>query len=137
MICLRARMAPAVSLSARMPPKFRPSSSPAIYPLEHLFDKAAEQPAIEPQNRQKGRCRSVINMLGYQWEDKWTESSRDVSWLSPEEAQEGRAAVQLFARLGAHVVLAAQGAHRGQEVATQLQAEGCHVLFVSGGCLPI
>jgi NAD(P)-dependent dehydrogenase (short-subunit alcohol dehydrogenase family) len=42
----------------------------------------------------------------------------------------GKAAVELFARKGAHVVLAARGAHRGQEVATQLQADGCHVLFV-------
>lgn len=41
-----------------------------------------------------------------------------------------RPAVELFARRGAHVVLAARGARRGQEVATQLQAEGCHVLFV-------
>jgi NAD(P)-dependent dehydrogenase (short-subunit alcohol dehydrogenase family) len=42
----------------------------------------------------------------------------------------GRAAVELFARNGARVVLGARGTHRGQEVAARLQAEGRHVLFV-------
>lgn len=42
----------------------------------------------------------------------------------------GRAAAELFARKGAHVVLAARGVDRGQEVATQLQAEGCQVRFI-------
>jgi len=42
----------------------------------------------------------------------------------------GRAAVELFARAGARVVLAARGAKRGQEVAEQLSAEGHQVLFV-------
>lgn len=41
----------------------------------------------------------------------------------------GRAAVELFARKGASVVLAARRADQGQEIATRLQAEGCHVLF--------
>ena len=42
----------------------------------------------------------------------------------------GRAAVELFAREGARVVLAARGAERGEDVAARLQAEGFHVLFV-------
>jgi len=42
----------------------------------------------------------------------------------------GRAAVELFAREGAHVVFAARGAQRGQEVTDTLKAGGHEVAFL-------
>jgi len=42
----------------------------------------------------------------------------------------GRAAAELFAREGAHVVLAPRGGRSRQEVATRLQAEGGQVRFI-------
>lgn len=42
----------------------------------------------------------------------------------------GRAAVELFAREGAQVVLAARSAKRGEDLAEKLRAEGHQVLFV-------
>jgi NAD(P)-dependent dehydrogenase (short-subunit alcohol dehydrogenase family) len=42
----------------------------------------------------------------------------------------GRAAVKLFASKGALVVFAARGAERGEQLATQLQAEGHRVVFI-------
>ncbi len=42
----------------------------------------------------------------------------------------GRAAVELFAKAGARVVLAARGAKRGQDVADALTADGHEVIFV-------
>lgn len=42
----------------------------------------------------------------------------------------GRAAVELFAREGAHVAFAARGEKRGEELAERLRAEGRQVLFI-------
>ncbi len=42
----------------------------------------------------------------------------------------GRAAVELFAQEGAHVVFAARSAKRGEDLAEQLRGEGHQVLFI-------
>lgn len=56
--------------------------------------------------------------------------ARHVVLVTGGSAGIGKAAVELFAKEGAHVLFAARGAKRGQDVAARLQAEGCQVVFV-------